>query len=261
MDQCDLDDLMASMRQEFLESCRDKLANANAIAARILRGTEEGDDVRSLRRDIHSIKGQGTTFGFPTISTIAHKLEDYLESAGGIFQKDIQHVQRFLDAMDDVVDTGQNPEAAATEDLLRRLPVYPLFTAKNAATVSEQKAFTVSALLVMPKGMWRMLLAKELGGCGFRLGYADTGLGAINAAVPMPPDLVVSVMELPDMTGAELAGAFGAIKRLRKGHFALLTSYGPGETAAELPDGLAIIAKNAGFQERIAELLLEWKLV
>lgn len=48
------------------------------------RGDDADSAFMELWRDIHRIKGRGGTFGFPSITHIAHMLEDYIETLSEI---------------------------------------------------------------------------------------------------------------------------------------------------------------------------------
>lgn len=250
--------LMERLSQEFRESCRDKLEAATRVLERAHDGTAVEADTLEFRRDIHTIKGQGGTFGFAAISLIAHKLEDYLESSDNIHPGDVPNVQRYLDVMGSIVDAGENPSPEATEKILRALPAHA--PRPGTAAISKQATRRINVLLVMPRGLWRRLVSHELASCGFNLSYAETGLDAIRIALAMPPDIIVSTMELPDLTGVDLAKVVRALPTTARARFAILTSHDETDVRAKAPKETAIIGKNRNFTDQLVAALTAWKI-
>ena len=70
----DLEMILADMRQDFIEGARDKL---EAVEDEIegLRFASDGAEnhLLEIKRIVHSIKGSGGSFGFPTISKVDRK--------------------------------------------------------------------------------------------------------------------------------------------------------------------------------------------
>ncbi len=250
MAQADVAALMAQLRQEFVDNCRDKIELTAKILDAIAAGTAKADEAVEFRRHIHSMKGMGGTFGFPAITHIAHKLEDYLEMIDGLSTEHAPAIQRYLDAIDRILDSGNNPSNAETEAILIGLPQF------RKTAISGQKRLAITAMVVMPPGMWRKLVGKELASCGFGLSFADDGVGALQSAVISPPDLVFASMELPDMSGGELVSVFRAIKRTAKSRFAIITSH----DGLLPPEGVLVIHKSKDFAVGLAEALVSWKM-
>ena len=73
------DRIVQRLAAEFVETSLDKLDDMEARLLRLESGEPIGAALLAeMKRDIHSIKSQGKTFGFPLVSRIAHLLEDYL---------------------------------------------------------------------------------------------------------------------------------------------------------------------------------------
>lgn len=64
----ELNDLFAELKGEYLETFPEKI---DAI-----RGFWEKQDRENLQNEFHKIKGTGTTYGIPEVTTIAEMLED-----------------------------------------------------------------------------------------------------------------------------------------------------------------------------------------
>ncbi len=72
------DDRMAELRQLFFESAQEILQTLNEEALRLEKTPEDAEIVRSIRRAVHTLKGDSAAVGFRELSQIAHELEDAL---------------------------------------------------------------------------------------------------------------------------------------------------------------------------------------
>ena len=69
--------ILVELRREFLIEARDRLDDAQAALEGIYNNTiDRTEEVTVIRRNVHSLKGMGKSFGFPTVSLVAHRLED-----------------------------------------------------------------------------------------------------------------------------------------------------------------------------------------
>ncbi len=97
--------IIETIRQRFVESSREKLAllsgEINDVPA---RGHYEG--LEQLLRDIHELKGMGSTLGFHNISQIAAHLELYLEDNTEISDDQRAAIGVFLNRMNDCLKDG-----------------------------------------------------------------------------------------------------------------------------------------------------------
>lgn len=246
----DIAAVMAQMRQDFIDGCQDKVEALNATLSDVVGGVQDETKSNEFRRLVHSLKGLGGTFGFPAITHVAHRLEDYLEIAGHLDSANVDKVQAYVDAIEAIIDSGENPSEAETERMLRALPQ------GQVAGFTGQKAIAVAALVVMPQGIWRKMVGQELASCGFRVGFSENGQAALAGALATPPDMVFAAMELEDMTGVELAGVFQAVARTRGARFAIVTS----RESLRVPEGVLVVRKSKEFAENLAEALMTWKM-
>jgi|GEM_PF-412648 len=247
-------DMLDTLRQEFVETARDQLDDIE-VKLDFLE-TEQGDaeqELLSIQRHIHNIKGQGGTFGFPITGRTAHMLEDYLINAEGIRADNISDIRAYLDLMGNLIMTGESIAQDNSQSLLNALPTGQM------ATFSTQKIHDISILLVMPSGLQRKLVAKELLSCGFRVMRAYDSVEALSVALDITPDIVFVNYDMAPFNGRELSNVFAAVDQLRDIHFVLLTSYEDGnENLQNLPDNISVIHKHTNFTESIGELLIQW---
>ena len=78
------DERGAELRALFFESSQELLQTLNEEALKLERHPEDLEAVRSIRRIVHTLKGDAAASGFQELSDTAHKLEDALgmETAG-----------------------------------------------------------------------------------------------------------------------------------------------------------------------------------
>ncbi|MBM3951552.1 MAG: response regulator [Rhodospirillales bacterium] len=247
--------ILERLSAEFRDSCRDAMDECDAIVGRLSKPDDDWhQDMVELQRRVHNVKGSGATFGFPAISLIAHKFEDYLEGLETP-AKHVRDLQVFLDAIRSIAERGTNPPEEEYPALLRSLPrLRHGFTATTPAR-------EVHILLAMPKDVQRRIVRQELASCGFDVTCADNGVAAIGLALSTRPDAVLASLVLPDMSGVELARALAAIGTTRKFPFGLLTSLAAdAPKLAGLPLQARVIAKDKRFLETLTERLIEWGL-
>ncbi|MDH5189474.1 MAG: Hpt domain-containing protein, partial [Rhodospirillaceae bacterium] len=212
------------------------------------------DELFSIPRNIHNIKGQGATFGFPVIGRIAHLLEDYLESAGGVHLEIIRDLHSFIDLMTKILDAGAEPDDREAEKILSSLPHFNL-----AKEYSAQKLNDVQVLLAMPPGLQRKVVSRELLSCGFQVIRAYDALETISVALSFTPDIVMVNRDFAPFDGVELAKVFSDIEKLNDIHFVIFSGFEKGDPHLEkAPENVSIVAKRNDFTEMLGELFISW---
>ena len=72
------DDRAAELRQLFFESAQELLQALNEDALRLEKNPGDGEIVRSIRRTVHTLKGDSAACGYRELSELAHEFEDVL---------------------------------------------------------------------------------------------------------------------------------------------------------------------------------------
>ena len=249
-----IEQVMQRLRQEFIESCQDKLDEIDVLLLRLESGkTVDSAKIFDFQRNVHSIKGQGGTFGFPLISQIAHLLEDYLACVGDIRASNPNDIRAFLEQIGKIIGAGHSPSQEESERILRALPVH------RAAGFSNQPTRDVRIHSVMPRGIQQEIVRHELISCGFHVTQSKTAMEALASILAAPPDIVIATQVLEGFSGVELARVLQAIEATRRIRFLLLTSYEEAdEHLSGLPKEAAVIVKDSNFAARFAERLLGW---
>jgi two-component system, chemotaxis family, sensor kinase CheA len=74
----------AEMRELFFETSQELLQTLNDDALKLEKSPEDIEAVRSIRRTVHTLKGDAAACGFKELSGLAHQLEDALAVEDGI---------------------------------------------------------------------------------------------------------------------------------------------------------------------------------
>ena len=72
------DDRMSELRQLFFESAGELVQTLNDEAMRLEKMPGDAETARSLRRTVHTLKGDAAACGFRELSELAHEFEDVL---------------------------------------------------------------------------------------------------------------------------------------------------------------------------------------
>jgi two-component system chemotaxis sensor kinase CheA len=72
------DDRGAEMRELFFETAQELLQTLNEDALKLEKSPKDKEIVRSVRRTVHTLKGDSAACGFSELSELAHTLEDAL---------------------------------------------------------------------------------------------------------------------------------------------------------------------------------------
>jgi len=72
----------AEMRELFFETSQELLQSLNDDALKLEKSPQDLEVVRSIRRTVHTLKGDAAACGFKELSGLAHQLEDALAVEG-----------------------------------------------------------------------------------------------------------------------------------------------------------------------------------
>jgi CheY-like chemotaxis protein/HPt (histidine-containing phosphotransfer) domain-containing protein len=247
------DAIIAELRGDFLADAAARLDTLDEFIQRLkFEGGEQWEFVSSVRREVHTLKGTGESFGFPVISLIAHRAEDYLSDVEALNDRQLGDLQLFLGHMHDIAACGEDPPAERVNEILRSLPVRCDFA------LAEVEQRNVEVLLVTPSRVVRHLVEKELQACGYRVVATGSALEALKIVVRMRPDLVIASVVLEDISGVDLARAVKAMNLTRNTPFIALTSFSRGHPQLkDLPRSVAVVHTGDRFSEDIATALLQ----
>ncbi len=251
----DNEGIVRELRREFLIEARDRLDDAQGALEGIFTGAiDRSDAVTTMRRNVHSLKGMGKSFGFPTISLVAHRLEDFLAEITASSNLDPADIQTFFDYIDEIVCSGVDPGLADASSLVRVLPTGSQFNAENF------QAREVEVLLMVPSRMVSRMIETELAQCGYRVNSAHTPWEAFELAVCTLPDIIITSVVMDHISGAELVRALNQVSVVSNTQFAILTSFEPGHPELKgIPQNVDIIGLGSSFHDDLGDFVTNFE--
>jgi len=250
------DDLEDRLRVEFMDDARDRLEVMNDALDGAAKGSRDDASVIGvLRLEAHNFKGMGTSFGYPTVSLVAHRLEDYLAGLKELTAKQRNDAQIFVDRIAELVERSNQPQLAETNQIIRALPVRYQFE------VTDVEVRNVEIMLVTPSKVVAKKVGTELGACGFRTMTVNDPIESISLAVRVPPDMLIASMVMDGLSGLDLIRGLRAMSVTRDVPMALLTSMSLDNPALkEIPHGVSVIRVGEHFSEDFAAVVAKYNL-
>jgi len=120
------DERGAEMRELFFETAQELLQSLNEEALKLERNPADAELVRSIRRIVHTIKGDAAACGFRELSNAAHALEDALalesgSSFGSLAEVAFTAADTFGAMLAAYRRKGKLPSSAALAKMIREL--------------------------------------------------------------------------------------------------------------------------------------------
>src|SRR6185437_14672263 len=120
------DERGAEMRELFFETAQELLQSLNEEALKLERNPADAELVRSIRRIVHTIKGDAAACGFRELSNAAHELEDALalesgSSFGSLAEVAFTAADTFGAMLAAYRRKGKLPSSAALAKMIREL--------------------------------------------------------------------------------------------------------------------------------------------
>jgi two-component system, chemotaxis family, sensor kinase CheA len=120
------DERMTELRELFFESAQELLQALNEEALNLEKCPGDVEIVRSIRRVVHTLKGDAAACGFREVSELAHEFEDALASESAIAHGQLAEVAfKAADIFSAMLEAyrggGTLPSAQALRDIIARL--------------------------------------------------------------------------------------------------------------------------------------------
>ena len=245
--------IVERLKVEFIDGAKDRLDEIDSAIDTIYRGEgDRGELFVDLQRQVHSLKGSAGSYGLGFASIVAHRLEDYLESSKRLEDDQWLDVQKFVDQIRGVIESGEDPESEEQDRVLSTLP--------RSANASSQTPSSgeKTALIIMPPGVQRKAVSGRLSDHGIGVSFSDDPLNSIGITVSLKPDVILSNQEFSVINGTELANMLAAVAITRKIPFGLMTSH---DAPSEASDEIGIIKKDNAFLDNVSAYLTKVGLV
>jgi CheY-like chemotaxis protein/HPt (histidine-containing phosphotransfer) domain-containing protein len=244
-------DPFENLRETFREDSAERLVGMDKLVEQALEGIVTLDAaLAQLRRDTHTLKGMGDSSGFPLVSMVAHRLENYLDdldAAQG--ELALIDIRTHIDAMEAAMAGGPADDSAVAT-ALRALPTSRSFNPNDI------ELRNVEALLVTSSRVLGRLVARELAACGIRAVLTQSPTEAFSLAIRMKPNLIIVSATMAELPGTDLVRALAAMATTINIPVAVLTSFRDGELSKQgLPAGIATIHTGEKMSEDLAVLI------
>lgn len=114
--------IIANMRDDFLADAGKRLGLLRENWARAQARECESDPFTAFRAEVHTLKGMGQAFGFPSLTLINRRLEGYLRNhTSENFAADAE-IERFLVSIGEIIEAGEEPSDDRLDSILDSLP-------------------------------------------------------------------------------------------------------------------------------------------
>jgi CheY-like chemotaxis protein/HPt (histidine-containing phosphotransfer) domain-containing protein len=244
------EDPFANLRQAFREESEERLGGMDRMVEQVLAGTIPlAKAMSQLRRDTHTLKGMGEASGFPLISLVAHRLENYLDDIDPAHaDAALLDIRAHVDAMVRSMEGSASDDAIA--GVLRALPM------PRAFNPDEVELRNVEALLVTSSRVVGRLVARDLAACGIRAILTQSATEAFTLAIRMKPNLIITSATMAELPGTDLARALTAMATTDKIPVAILTSFDESELLKKgLPPGVPTIRTGPHLSDDLAAVI------
>ena len=241
---------------EVIADARDVVANFDIRLLQVRTGTlDRGAAARTLFADATNLRLKARTVNVGGLAPLTHRLEDYLAGLTELGDQQIVDLQTFADRIADVLD-GQTVAPDEIADVVRALPH------KAAFEVADIEITEIEITLVMPQRSAASVVARELAACGYRVSTVLDPVEALGLIAETRPDLVITAMVMPRLSGADLACAVAAMPNTKDIPLALLTSLEKGHPdLAALPLKAGLIRRGPKFGEDLAHILERFEII
>ncbi|CAK0739403.1 Response regulator [uncultured Gammaproteobacteria bacterium] len=251
-----LDELEERLRIEFIDDAHDRLVKTYAALEAAAAGVKtDTEALAMLRMEAHNMKGCGTSFGFPAVSLVAHRMEDYLTGVAKLDKRQLDDAHTFLDKIAELVDRREQPALAETNLIVRSLPARYVFE------VADVEVRDCEIMLVTPSKVVARKVGIEMAACGYRPVTVQDPIEALGMAVRVPPDMLIASLVMDHLGGVDLIRALKAMSITAKMPMALLTSLDLGNAALkDVPKGVGVIRVGSQFGEDFAAQITRFNM-
>jgi len=238
---------------EFRDSASDQLERVDSLlSAGRDAGSISASDRDSIYRAAHTIKGLAASIGRNLTSVVAHRFEDFLADIKEPTPRHIGDMQKFVDALNDLVDGTVKESKVNAAEFVRKLP------SRRVEDFGDVVAHDVEVFVIMPDDAVSRHVMRELQACGYRVTREGNSFRAIEIAAMTRPDLVIATGVLDMLSGVDLISALHAMPATREIPVALITSATREEVAQDgLPENVPVIRKGADFGDDLTDALTE----
>lgn len=214
-----VDRIIANLSEEFRIDAVDKLGELSNQVSRALEGKADPELLSIIRRETHNLKGLGASYGYPAITVISQRLENYLTDVEALDDHRLSDMLPFFDRMQDIADSGENPSDEALRLIVRSLPA-KVMESETKVVVSNLEVLLVASSRILGRAVEGQLIKR-----GYRVVTVKSPLEIFETAVRTRPDMIIASAMMDGLNGIDLARALKAMSVTQSIRFVLLTSF------------------------------------
>lgn len=244
------DELLLSLRGEFADEADDQLNMMEVLLSNIEAGVEGGEEALvKIRRPVHSLKGSSSVAEYPIITTIMHRLEDYLSGVTILDKQHLYDIGKYIELSRQYIHPEIDQGSISTADLVRELP-------QKRQDAEAEPVKLKEAMLVSRDKVTGRFIERELMSHAMHVVTVSNPMEALQMAIHTQPDVFITSGELDGtLSGFDLVRALSAMNSTQEIWCVVVTGYTEGHPALEgLDDTIAVIHKN-GLSEDLAAIL------
>jgi len=208
-----INELLESLKEEFLATISERLSNIESIVLNLT----EGADVEDLLRIVHSLKGAAGTHGFHIFTKICHQMEDMMrdliDSNNIHNQAAVKILLEYNDLQNmalDIINRGGD-DFHSIDSKLNQI---------NSIVGSDQK----KVLIVEPSPLYASLITSVIESEDCQVKIVNDGFIALENLLMQQYDVVITAMEVPTLNGDALISAVRLSRSKNKNITAILVT-------------------------------------
>lgn len=248
-------ELEAQYESEALDEARDVVANLEVQMQQIRSGDLSGEDAAAkMSQEASNLRLKVKAVNLPGLTTLSHRLDEYLGKAKNITIQNVDDLQRFSDRISSILE-GETIPVEEIAAVVRSLPH------KSTFDVAEVTITDTEVTLVMPQKTAARVVERELMACGYRVSTVLDPIEAFEIVLDTKPDMVITTAVMPRMSGIDLACALAAMPSTRGIPVAVLTSLDLNHPDLKaLPLNVGLIRRGPQFGTDLADTLARFNI-
>lgn len=234
---------------EVLDEARDVVQGLELRLQQLRTGSLSPEEAAAiLSQDISNLRLKVRSVAIPGLGALTHRLDDYVAGLQRVEPEHIDDLQAIGDRIAALLD-GETVEAEEVAAVVRDLPH------KKTFDVGDIVVSDVEVTVVVPQRSAARAVERELAACGYRVSSVLDPIEAIEVILETKPDMVITTMVMPRMSGVDLSCALAAMPSTRSIPVAVLTSLDPDHADLKaLPMNTGLI-RRAKFGDDLADVL------
>lgn len=244
-------EVVDELRQEFIDEAVETFQKLDVDLDSARHGRlPETEVIDEFLRSAVRLRGPAGNFGFRSLATVSHRLEDYLANApAALPPRAWDDLQAFLDLMLTLAEQRLPPETDSAT-LFRKLPP------RLGFDLGDIQVRNVEVMLVMPHGAQTRYVEREMQQCGYRVVVVPDTIEAFGHVVQSKPDLILVSALMDHLDGIDLAIGLAAMPATRNIPIAVVTSLDPDdERLILLPKKIPVVHKGTSFGDDLFKAL------